>query len=52
MAPEGIVILVMLGMVIGTLPIWPYARKWGFRPSGWLSLSLLIFIGLVLYRLF
>lgn len=52
MAPEGILILVMLAMIIGTLPVWPYAKKWGFRPSGWLSVSLLVFIGLLLCRLF
>jgi len=52
MAPRGILILVMLGMIIGTLPVWPYAKKWGFRPSGWLSLGLFVFIGLVLCRLF
>lgn len=52
MAPKGILILVMLAMVIGALLIWPDAKKWGFRPSGWLSLSLLIYIGLVLCGLF
>ena len=52
MAPKGILILVMLGMVIGALPVWPCTKKWGFRPSGWLGLSLLIFIALVLCRLF
>jgi len=41
-----------LGLIISALPVWPYAKEWGFRPSAWLCLSLLIFIGLVLFRLF
>lgn len=49
---KGILILVGTGLIIGTLPVWPYAKKWGFYPSGWLSFSLLVFIGLLLCRLF
>ena len=49
---KGILILVMTALIVGTLPVWPYAKEWGFRPSGWLSLSLFVFIGLVLCRLF
>jgi len=52
MAPEGILILATTGLIIGFLPVWPYARKWGFHPSGWLSLCLLVFITLVLCRMF
>ena len=49
MAINGILILVMTGMIIGTLPVWPYAKKWGFYPSGWLSVSLLVYIGVLLF---
>jgi hypothetical protein len=52
MPSKGILILVMTGMIIGALPVWPYAKKWGFYPSGWLSLSLIVFIGLLLCGLF
>ena len=49
---KGILILVGTGLIVGALPMWPYARKWGFHPSGWLSVSLLVFITLLLCRLF
>ena len=49
---KGILILAMLGMVIGALPVWPYAKRWGFRASGWLSLCLLVFITLSLCGMF
>lgn len=52
MPAKGILILVVTGLIIGFLPVWPYAKKWGFYPSGWLSVSLLIFIVLLLCRLF
>jgi hypothetical protein len=52
MAINGILILVTLGIIVGLLPMWPYAKKWGFHPSGWLSLSLLVFIGLLLAGVF
>jgi len=52
MPVKGILILVMTGMVIGALPVWPYAKRWGFYPSAWLSVTLLVFIGLLLFRLF
>jgi hypothetical protein len=41
-----IVILVLL--VIGLFPAWPYATGWGYYPSGGLGLILLIIIVLLL----
>jgi hypothetical protein len=52
MSAKGILILAMVGLIIGALPVWPYAKRRGFYPSGWLSVTLLIFIGLLLCGLF
>ena len=41
-----IVILVLL--LIGMLPAWPYSSGWGYYPSGGLGLVLLIIIVLLL----
>ena len=41
-----IVILVLL--LIGMLPTWPYSSGWGYYPSGGLGLILLIIIVLLL----
>jgi hypothetical protein len=41
-----IVILVLL--VIGMLPTWPYSSSWGFYPAGGLGLVLLILVVLLL----
>ncbi|HZI77567.1 MAG TPA: DUF3309 family protein [Gemmatimonadales bacterium] len=41
-----LVILVLL--VLGALPTWPYSRSWGYYPSGGLGLLLLILLLLFL----
>jgi hypothetical protein len=42
------VILVLL--LLGALPIYPYSSSWGYYPSGGLGLLLLIVLVLVLVR--
>lgn len=45
----GTVLLVILILVlIGALPVWPYSSSWGFYPSGGLGLILIILIVLLL----
>lgn len=41
-----VVLLVLL--VIGLLPAWPYATGWGYYPSGGLGLLLLLVLIIVL----
>ena len=41
-----LVILVLL--LVGALPTWPYSSGWGYGPSGGLGLLLLILLILVL----
>ena len=46
----GMVLLViLLLLVVGALPSWPYSRSWGYYPSGALGAVLLIVIALVLF---
>ena len=41
-----LIILVLL--LIGALPAWPYSSSWGYWPSGGLGLILLIILVLAL----
>ncbi len=41
-----LIILVLL--LIGALPTWPYSSSWGYYPSGGLGLVLIIVLILVL----
>jgi len=43
-----IVLLVLL--LLGALPTWPYSTGWGYYPSGGLGLLLLIVIVLLVAR--
>jgi len=45
----GTVLLIILILIlIGALPTWPYSSGWGYYPSGGLGLVLLILIILML----
>ena len=37
-----ILILILLILLLGALPTWPYSSAWGYYPSGGLGLILLI----------
>jgi hypothetical protein len=45
----GIILLVILIIILlGALPTWPYSRGWGYYPSGGAGLIVLILIILLL----
>jgi hypothetical protein len=39
-----ILLIVLILLLIGALPTWPYSSGWGYYPSGGLGLILLIII--------
>ncbi len=43
-----LVAVVLVLLLIGALPTWPYSGGWGYYPSGGLGLVLLIVLILVL----
>lgn len=43
-----ILIVILIVLLIGSVPGWPYSRGWGYYPSGTVGLVLLILIILVL----
>ena len=43
-----IILIIVLLLVIGALPTWPYSTGWGYYPSGGLGLLLIIVLILVL----
>jgi hypothetical protein len=43
-----ILIVLLILMLIGAVPAWPYSRSWGYYPSGTLGLLLVILLILVL----
>lgn len=47
-----ILIILLILLLIGAVPAWPYSRSWGAYPSGILGVVLVIVIVLVLMRVF
>lgn len=43
-----ILIVILVLLLLGALPAWPYSTGWGYYPSGGLGLVLLIVIVLAL----
>jgi len=43
-----ILLIVLILMLLGALPTWPYSRSWGYYPSGGLGLVVVIVLILVL----
>jgi Protein of unknown function (DUF3309) len=43
-----ILIVILIILLLGALPTWPYSGGWGYYPSGGLGLVLLIVVILLL----
>jgi hypothetical protein len=45
-----ILIIILVILLLGAVPAWPYSRGWGYYPSGGLGLILVIILILVLLK--
>jgi Protein of unknown function (DUF3309) len=45
---QTILLIILILLLIGALPTWPYSTGWGYYPSGGLGLVLIIILILVL----
>lgn len=43
-----ILLIVLVLLILGALPTWPYSSGWGYYPSGGLGLILVILLILIL----
>ncbi|HUE36875.1 MAG TPA: DUF3309 family protein [Candidatus Acidoferrum sp.] len=48
MNPGTIILIILIILLIGALPAWPYSGGWGYYPSGGLGLVVIILLILVL----
>ena len=44
-----ILLIVLILLLLGAFPSWPYSRNWGYWPSG--TLGLILIIVLILFLL-
>ncbi|QBQ55690.1 DUF3309 family protein [Nitrosococcus wardiae] len=45
---ETLLLILVILLIVGTLPSWPYSRGWGYYPSGILTLIFIILLVLLL----
>jgi hypothetical protein len=43
-----ILLVILVLMLLGALPAWPYSRGWGYYPSGGLGLVVVVLLVLLL----
>jgi hypothetical protein len=48
MSVSTLLLIVLIILLIGALPSWPYSSGWGYYPSGGLGLVVLILLILLL----
>ena len=44
MSTSTLLLIILLLLVLGAVPTWPYSRSWGYGPSGVLGLILIILL--------
>ena len=44
----AILLVILVLLLIGAIPAWPYSTGWGYGPSGALSVVLIVVLVLVL----
>ena len=40
---------IVIVLLLGGLPAWPYSREWGYAPSGLLGLLLIVLLFLIVF---
>jgi hypothetical protein len=45
-----VLLIIVLVLLLGAVPAWPYSREWGYGPSGGVSALLLVLVILMLFH--
>ncbi len=45
---RNLLLVILILMLVGAFPAWPYSMNWGYAPSGLLSVLLIILIVLAI----
>jgi len=43
-----LLLIILIILLIGAIPVWPYSSRWGYYPSGFVGVLLLVVIVLLL----
>jgi Protein of unknown function (DUF3309) len=50
MSTNTLLLIILILLLLGALPLWPYSSGWGYYPSGGLGLLLIILLVVLLVR--
>lgn len=45
-----LLLIVLIVLLLGGLPTWPYARNWGYGPSGIAGLLVVVLLVLLIFQ--
>lgn len=48
MSTNTLLLIILVLLLIGALPVYPYSRGWGYYPSGMLTVVLVVILVLAL----
>jgi len=48
MSVSTLLVIILILILIGAIPSWPYSRGWGYGPSGLVGLILVVVLIMVL----
>lgn len=44
---RAVLIIILLLLLIGAFPVWPYSAAWGYYPTGGIGLLLIILLVMI-----
>ena len=50
MSTQTLLLIILILLLVGALPLWPYSSGWGYYPSGGLGLLVVILLVVLLVR--
>lgn len=48
MTTSTILLIILILILVGAIPSWPYSRNWGYGPSGLIGVLLIVLLVLLL----
>ena len=45
-----VLLIILIGVFLAVLPVWPYSRTWGGYPSGLVGLIILLMLALMFFN--
>ena len=45
-----ILLIILIVLLLGAVPTWPYSREWGYGPSGLVGLLVVVLLVLLIFR--